>query len=315
MTEFGWSLIGEEHGPNALVETAVNAEGAGLEFALASDHFHPWLSAQGNSPFVWSTLGGITRETDDLRMGTGVTCPLIRIHPANVAQSAATVGEMSDGRFFLGVGTGENLNEHVVGERWPPHDVRLEMLEEAVEIIRGLWEGETFSHHGQYYTVENARIYTLPDIPPDIAVAASGPQSADVAGRIGDAFISTAPKSDLLDQFAEGGDGPTYGQVTVCWDESEQNAREIAHEQWANTALSGELGQVLPTTAHFEQATEMLSEEDVAGKVVCGPDAGDHIDQIETFVNAGYDYVSVHQVGPRQADAIQFYEEEVLPSF
>lgn len=317
MTTFGWSLISEEHGPNALIETATRAEAAGLDFSLISDHFHPWLSSQGNSPFVWSTLGGIARETDSLRVGTGVTCPIIRIHPVNVAQASATVAEMSDGRFFLGVGTGENLNEHVVGERWPPHSVRLEMLEDAVEVIQGLWSGKTYSHHGEHFTVENARLYTVPDDRPELMVAAGGSRSADLAARIGDGLITTAPSDELIEPVAEDGsaDRPIYGQVTVCWDENERDARRIAHDRWANTALPGELGQVLPTPAHFEQATEMVSPADIAEKVVCGPDAADHVDQLASFVDAGFDHVAIHQVGPRQADCIEFYREEVLPSF
>lgn len=355
MPELGYTLIGEEHGPNDLVETAARAEAAGFSFALASDHFHPWTSTQGNSPFVWSTLGGIARETSSLRVGTGVTCPLFRIHPANVAQAAATVATMMPDRFFLGVGTGENLNEHVLGHHWPPHDVRLERLEEAVDIIRSLWTGEEYSHHGEYYTVENARLYTVPDGEIPIDVAASGPRTAEVAGRVGDGLISTAPDESVVDRFeaasdeasgtsrtsdwsgddgeaeSDGGeasgasqstserrsddDRPTYGQVTVCWAETEAEARRTAHEHWPNVALSGELGQVLPTPAHFEQAAEMVSEEDVAELVVCGPDADDHVEMIQQFVDAGFDHVTVHQVGPQQEAAIEFYEEEVIPSF
>jgi len=317
MVDLGLSLISEEHGPNELVDGARRAEDAGFEFALVSDHFHPWLEAQGEAPFVWNTLGGIARETEALRVGTGVTCPLFRIHPANVAQAAATAATMHPAEFFLGVGTGEQLNEHVTGEHWPPHDRRLARLEEAVEIIRGLWEGETYSHHGEFYTVENAKLYTVPDDPPPIHVAAGGPQTADFAAEFGDGIVSTAPKAGLLDRFAEGtgdGDRPAYGQVTVCWAETEDEARETAHEQWRQTALPGELGQVLPTPAHFEQASESLSVDDVAETVTCGPDADDHIEMIDEYVEAGYDSVSVHQVGDLP-NAIDFYAEEVLPSF
>ncbi|QLG64193.1 TIGR03557 family F420-dependent LLM class oxidoreductase [Halorarum salinum] len=317
MTALGYSLIGEEHGPDELVETAARAEDVGFEFALVSDHFHPWLESQGHSPFVWSTIGGIARETTDLEVGTGVTCPLFRIHPAIVAQAAATVATMLPDRFFLGVGTGENLNEHVLGDRFPPHDVRLERLAEAVEVIRGLWTGEEYSHRGDGYTVENAKLYTVPDDPPPIHVAASGPGTASAAGEFGDGFIGTSPDPDLLAEFREAGSGdrPAYGQVTVCWDESTDEARRVAHERWRNAALPGELGQVLPTPAHFEQATELVEPDDVAESVVCGPDADDHVERIGAFVDAGYDHVSVHQVGPRQEECLEFYESEVLPSF
>ena len=317
MVDLGLSLISEEHGPGTLVDAAARAEAAGFSFALVSDHVHPWLETQGEAPFVWSTLGGIARETTDLRVGTGVTCPLFRIHPLNVAQAAATTATMHDGEFFLGVGTGENLNEHVTGERWPSHDRRLARLEEAVEVIRGLWTGEPFSHHGEFYTVENSKLYTVPDDPPPIHVAAGGPQTADVAARIGDGLVSTAPNGELVDRFGDG-DGderPRYGQLTVCWADSTSEARQTAHEQWPNTALPGELTQELPTPAHFEQATQALSEEDVTEVVTCGPDADAHIEMLDTYVDAGYDNVSVHQVGSNLEGAIEFYEREVLPSF
>src|SRR5512143_669201 len=196
MTELGYAFSSEEHRPNDLVRYARMAEEAGFTFGLISDHFHPWLDKQGNSPFVWSVLGGIAQVTQRLRVGTGVTCPTIRIHPAIIAQAAATIGAMMPGRFFLGVGTGENLNEHILGDKWPPVEIRQEMLTEAVSVIRLLWKGGMQSHRGTYYVVENARIYTLPDKLPDIYVAAAGPKSAEVAGRIGDGLISTAPKKE-----------------------------------------------------------------------------------------------------------------------
>lgn len=315
MVDLGFSLISEEHGPDELIDGAVEAEDAGFEFALVSDHFHPWLECQGEAPFVWSTLGGIARETSDLRVGTGVTCPLFRIDPVNVAQAAATVAEMHD-EFFLGVGTGENLNEHVRGDRWPPHDRRLARLEEAVDVIRSLWTGETVSHHGEFYTVENAKLYTVPDDPPPIHVAASGPQTGSVASDIGDGLIAVGPDEDLLDQFAQDGeDRPTHGQVTVCWAESESEARQTAVEQWPNGALPGELNQVLPTPAHFEQATQALDEEDITESITCGPDPDDHIEIIQEYVDAGFDYVSIHQIGDDLEGAAEFYESEVLPSF
>jgi G6PDH family F420-dependent oxidoreductase len=317
--ELGVSLSGEEHGPNALVDTAVRAEEAGFSFALASDHYHPWIDAQGNNSFVWTTLGGIARETSSLRVGTGVACPTIRVHPAIVAQATATVAEMMDGRFFFGVGTGENLNEHVLGDRWPPHGVRLEMMEEAVEIIRNLWSGETYNHHGRHYTVEDAKLYTLPDRPPSVYVAAGGPRSAAAAGRIGDGLVSTAPDDTVVQRFEEaaedGSNLPKYGQITTCWAESEEEGRKTAYEHWPNAAIGGELGQILPTPAHFEQAAEMVSEEDVAEVVVCGPDADAHVEMIQKYADAGFDHVSIHQVGPNQKEAIEFYESEVLPSF
>lgn len=316
MPKIGYALSSEEHGPADLVDYATRAEEVGFDFARISDHFHPWIGKQGNAPFVWSTLGAIARETDDLRVGTGVTCPTIRIHPVIIAQAAATVADMFDGRFDLGVGTGENLNEHVEGDHWPEHERRLEMLVEAVAVIRELWTGENVSHYGEHYTVENAKLYTLPEESPPINVAAGGPETADAAGRIGDGLISTAPKSELVDHFrssGEAGNGPTYGQLTVCYAETEEEGKKIAHEWWPNAGLPGELGQELPTPKHFEQAVKPLSREEATKHIVCGSDPQAHLDGIQQYVDAGFDHVYVHQVGPNQGDFFEFYEEEVLP--
>jgi coenzyme F420-dependent glucose-6-phosphate dehydrogenase len=315
MTDIGYALSCEEHPPNDLVRNARQAEEAGFSFALISDHFHPWTDRQGHSPFVWSVIGAIAHATERLRLGTGVTCPTVRIHPAIVAQAAATSAAMMPGRFFLGVGTGENLNEHILGDHWPSAAVRREMLEEAVDVIRKLWKGDLVEHRGRHYTVENARLYTLPDEPPPIMVAAAGPEAARLAGRIGDGFVGTAPQSDLLDTFtAAGGEGkPRYGMVTVCYAEDEARARRTAHEWWPNIAIPGELGQILPQPAHFEEAAGNVSEDDVAELVGCGPDPERHVEFIQRFVDAGYDHVYVHQVGPDQERFLRFYEREVLP--
>ena len=264
--ELGYAVSSEEHRPLDLVRNAAKAEEVGFTFALVSDHFHPWIDRQGQSAFVWNVLGGIALATEQLVVGTGVTCPTIRIHPAIVAQAAATTAAMLPGRFFLGVGTGENLNEHVLGQRWPSTEIRREMLEEAVGVIRELWRGDLTSHRGRHYTVENARIYTLPDEPIDVLVAAGGPKAAEVAGRIGDGLISTAPDAALLDAFDEaGGNGkPRYAQLTVCWAKSEADARRTAHQVWPNAALEGPLGQELPLPSHFEAAAAMVTEDDVA---------------------------------------------------
>src|SRR5436190_1581245 len=226
--ELGFALSSEDHPPNELVRQAQIAERAGFTFGLISDHFHPWVSEQGHSPFVWSTLGGIAQATETIRMGTGVTCPLIRIHPAIVAQAAATVAAMMPGRFFLGVGTGENLNEHVTGARWPLAWERLEMLEEAVDVIRQLWSGEEITLRGEHYTVEQARLYTVPDEPPEIYVAASKPQAAELAGRIGDGFISTTPTDELVSAFEDA--GFTHVYVHQIGDNQEEFAEFAARE-------------------------------------------------------------------------------------
>ena len=315
MIELGYALSSEELKPHDLVENARRAEHAGFGFALISDHFHPWLDVQGESPFVWSTIGAISQATESLAVGTGVTCPMIRTHPAIIAQAAATSAALMPGRFFLGVGTGENLNEHVLGDRWPGHEERLEMLEEAVALMRKLWQGEVVTHRGRHYTVDRARLYTLPDEPPPVAVAAGGPDAAELAGRIGDAVVSTAPDEELVEAFRDaGGDGkPAYGQLTVCYAEDRDRAIQIAFEQWPNAGLGGELGQELAMPSHYAAACDVLTPGQVAEKVVCGPDPDEHREAIAEFEQAGFDRVYVHQVGRDQEAFFGFYEREILP--
>jgi coenzyme F420-dependent glucose-6-phosphate dehydrogenase len=313
--ELGYSLSSEEHGPLDLVRFTKAAEDAGFTYALISDHFHPWVDAQGNSPFVWSVIGGIAQATERIRLGTGVTCPLIRIHPAIIAQAAATSAAMMPGRFFLGVGTGENLNEHILGAKWPAPDERLEMLEEAVEVIRLLWEGGYQTHRGKHYTVEQARIYTLPERLPEIAVAAAQPKAAELAGRIGDAFVGVAPDEELIQNFEQnGGSGkPRYGHLTVCWAESDDEAKRVAHENWPNAGLEGPLSQELALPAHFEAAAEMVEPDDLAETIPLGPDPGRYLEQIKAFEDAGFDHVYIHQVGPDQQGFIDFAQRELMP--
>lgn len=316
MTEIGYALSSEEHGPQDLVRLAQRAEESGFAFALISDHYHPWISKQGHSPFVWSVIGGIAQATEKLRLGTGVTCPTFRIHPTIIAQAAATAAAMMPGRFFLGVGTGENLNEHIQGFRWPPHDIRLAMLEEAVQIIRLLWEGENTSFWGDFYTVEDGRLFTLPDEAPPIMVAASGDIMAEVAGQIGDGFISTAPQKRLLEAYeAGGGEGPRIGQLTVCWAENEEAAKETAYEIWPNSGLPGELSQELRTVEHFEQAVQVVTKAEATKHIVTGPDPQKHLAGIRKFLEAGYDQVYIHQIGHDQEGFFHFYEQEILPEF
>lgn len=316
MTSFGYALSSEEHAPSDLVRHARLAEEAGFEFALISDHFHPWIDKQGHSPFVWSVIGGIAATTTKLRLGTGVTCPTIRIHPAILAQAAATSAAMMPGRFFFGVGTGENLNEHVLGDRWPDWDVRARMLVESLEVIRELWTGEVTSFEGEFYEVENARLYTLPDELPPIYVAASGPKAAELAGEIGDGLITTSPDEELVKAFqAGGGKGkrPLYGQLGVVWDRDEKRARKTAHEWWPTAAIPGEAGQELPNPAHFEQLAEIVTEDMVAERIVCGPDVDRHVAKLQEYVDAGFDHVYIHQVGPDQEAFLEAYATEVLP--
>ena len=316
MVKLGYAISSEEHHPTNIVQHAKLAEEAGFTFALISDHFHPWVDAQGHSPFIWSVLGGIAQSTRNLTLGTGVTCPLIRIHPAVIAQAAATVATMMPGRFFLGVGTGENLNEHILADRWPPYEVRAAMLEEAIELIRLLWQGGMQSYEGKHYTVENARLYTLPEQPPPVMVAAAGPESASLAGKIGDGIISTAPDSELIETFETQGSTqrPKYGKLTVCWARSEAEARQTAHHYWPTAGLKGDQSQELPTPGHFERAAQAVTEEEIAKAIICGNDPQKHLDAIQEFVDAGFDHVYVHQVGPDQEGFFNFYTKSILPA-
>jgi coenzyme F420-dependent glucose-6-phosphate dehydrogenase len=314
MTEFGYKLCSEEHGPRELARLAARAEEVGFTFGVISDHFHPWTDSQGESPFVWGAIGAISETTERLEIGTGVTCPTIRTHPAIIAHAAATAAVQLPGRFFLGVGTGENLNEHILGDRWPPVDMRREMLEEAIELIRELWRGELTSHYGEHYVVENARIYTRPDEPPPIHVAASGEQAAELAATAGDGLICSSPKAETVEAYRRaGGDGPRYTELTVCWAETEQEARRTALKYWPNAGLKGPLSQELALPSYFEAAAEMVSEDDIAEAVVCGPDPEPHLEQLRSAIEAGFDHVFLHQIGPDQEGFFRFYEREVLP--
>ncbi|HEX6270435.1 MAG TPA: TIGR03557 family F420-dependent LLM class oxidoreductase [Anaerolineales bacterium] len=311
--EIGYWLSSEEHTPNDLVRHAQQAEAIGFTFAQISDHFHPWIDRQGHSPFIWAVIGGIAQATERLRLQTAVTCPIMRIHPAIIAQAAATVTAMMPGHFLLGVGTGENLNEHILGEHWPPIETRQAMLKEAIEVIRLLWQGGEQSYAGHYYTVENARLYTLPDEPPPIHVAAAGSNSAELAGRVGDGLITTSPDSELLEAFSQaGGKGkPCYGKVALCWAESEAEARRTAYEIWPNAGLQGALSTELALPAYFEQAVQLVTEDQVAERIICGPDPEPCIAALRKYAEAGFDYVSLHQIGPDQEGFFEFYKREL----
>ncbi|MEV6793469.1 TIGR03557 family F420-dependent LLM class oxidoreductase [Streptomyces sp. NPDC051320] len=314
MTDYGYFLSSEEHSPAALVDQARMAEQAGFTSLWISDHFHPWNDEQGESPFVWSVIGALSQAVS-LPVETAVTCPMIRTHPAVVAHAAATAAVQLEGRFRLGVGTGEALNEHVLGGPWPEASVRLEMLEEAVQVMRMLFTGEQSSHRGTHYTLENARLYTCPDEPVPIDVSAFGPQAAAVAGRIGDGLITMAPESESIEHFRRSGGGtkPVMAGVKVCWGTDREEAVRTAHRLWANEQLPGELPQILPTPRHFEQANELVTRDRIAENVVCGDDADAHIAVLNTYVEAGFDTVHINQIGPDQRGFFDFYRTKVLP--
>ncbi|MDN4172584.1 TIGR03557 family F420-dependent LLM class oxidoreductase [Nocardioides sp. SOB77] len=310
---FGYFLSCEEYTPQQLVEQAVAAEEAGFEALWISDHFHPWNDEQGESAFVWSVIGALSQACS-LPVTTAVTCPTVRVHPAIVAQAAATASVMLDGRFTLGVGTGEALNEHVLGGPWPSLDVRLEMLEEAVDLMRELWTGETVTRQGKHYQVDTARLYTLPEQPVPVYVSAFGPKALQTAIEIGDGFVSTAPDADSIRQFKDATGGkPTQGGVKVSWAPTEDEGVDHAHRLWANAGLPGELAQVLPSPKHFEQASQLVTRESTAESIVAGPGVARHVEQLQQYVDAGYDEVYVANMGPHYLDMIRAYGAEVLP--
>jgi len=317
MVQLGYAISSEEFKPRQLVENARRAEEVGFPYALISDHFHPWLDSQGESPFVWSVIGGIAQATTTLKLGTGVTAPIIRIHPVILAQAAATAAAMMPDRFFFGVGTGEYLNEHITGEHWPVLSTRQDMLQEAVELIRLLWEGDYTTFDGLYYTVENARIYTLPENLPPIYVGASGKESGELAGQIGDGLISTAPDNETVDAFSQGGGlgKPKYGQMTVCWAEDERQAKDTALRVWANSAIPGQLSQELALPLYFEQASQLVTTEKIAESVICGPDPEPYHAKIKEYADAGFTHVYIHQVGQDQEGFFQFAQKELLGTY
>ena len=314
MPKIGYFLSSEEQTPQELIEQATLAEQAGFEALWISDHYHPWNDEQGQSPLVWSIIGGIS-QVCRLPVTTAVTCPTVRIHPAVVAQAAATSAVMLKGRFVLGVGTGEALNEHIFGDAWPSADVRIEMLEEAVEVMRALWKGEYTYHRGRHYTVENARLYTLPSEPPKVYVSAFGPKALEAAARFGDGYISTMPDADMIKQWRDkaGADKPTQGGYKVAYADDEDSGVKIAHRLWANAGVPGELAQVLPSPKHFEQVSGLVTEDMTRESTVCGRDVDRHVHQLQDYVDAGYDEVYVSNIGPHYREFFDFYRDEVLP--
>jgi G6PDH family F420-dependent oxidoreductase len=310
----GYFLSSEQYGIHDLVRQARRAEEAGFAGLWLSDHFHPWNGAQGHSPFVWSTIGAVGQVTERIPLTTAVTCPTMRIHPAVIAQAAATSAVLMDGRFRLGVGSGEALNEHILAGRWPAAGERLEMLEEAIEVMRLLWDGGSRSHRGRHYRVENARIYDLPETRPPILVSGFGRRSIALAARVGDGFCTVMPDADAVSSFREQGGGQklVQGGMKVCHGADVAACRATAHRLWPNEALPGELPQLLPTPAHFEQACSLIDEDMVAERIPCGPDLAAHFELLERYERAGFDEVYVQQVGPDHEGFFAAYEQEIL---
>jgi G6PDH family F420-dependent oxidoreductase len=310
----GYFLSCEEFTPAQLVEQAIAAEAAGFDALWISDHFHPWNDEQGQSPFVWTVLGALGQVTS-LPVTTAVTCPTVRQHPAIVAQAAATSAAMLPGGLTLGVGTGEALNEHILGSPWPTFEVRMEMLEEAIEVIRELWKGDFVTHRGRHYQVDQARIYTLPEETPRIFMSGFGPTAIDAAARLADGFISTKPEADDVARFKEQSQGlPAQGGVKVAFAPTRDEGIDHAHRLWANAGLPGELSQVLPSPRHFEQASTLVTRESTADSVTAGADPADHVEALTAYVDAGYDEVYVANMGPHSLDMIAFYGSDVIPA-
>lgn len=312
--EVGYWLSSEEHGPRALVTNAVAAEACGFEHAMISDHFHPWVPAQGHAPFVWGVLGAIAHATAQLHVATGVTAPIGRIHPAVVAHAAATAAVLLDGRFALGLGTGERLNEHVVGGDWPRPAVRRQQLEEALEVIRRLLTGEEVSFEGTHFTVEHAQLYSRPEVPPPLWLAASGRRTAELAGAKADGLLALTPDPKVVSAYRRaGGDGPVLAQLHVCWAADDDAARATAARWWPNGAMPPSVLADLSRPRQFEEVAGLLTEDAVADAVVCGPDPEAMAKGVLRFAAAGFDRVYVHQIGPDQEGFLDFWAREVRP--
>ena len=312
MTRFGYFLSCEEYGPADLIRQARLAEEAGFDALWISDHFHPWLDEQGQSPFVWSVIGAISQVTS-LPITTAVTCPLVRQHPAIVAQAAATSALLTGGSFTLGVGSGEALNEHILGERWPPAEERLEMLEEAVAVIRRLLGGKLITHRGKHYQVDTARLYSAPDSPPPIFMSGFGEKSIKLAGKLADGYICVQPKADFVRLYREsgGGDRPVQGGMKVCWAPDTGQARKTLHRLWPNEEIPGEAAQLLPLPRHFGELAQLVPEE--AMSAPAGPDPAPHLAGVRAYVEAGFDEVYIGQVGGEHEGFFEFYSGVVLP--
>lgn len=315
MPQYGYKLMTEEHGPKALVENAARAEAAGFDFCSISDHFHPWHKKQGHAPFAWGVLGSIAQATHKIGLATGLTCPIIRYHPAIIAQAAATIALLSDNRFTLAVGAGERLNEHIVGERWPSIPERHAMVAEAIDIMRELWTGELVNHRGEHYRVVHARLYDCPEEAIPVVVGVSGEHSVNLAAQKADGIMATAPDGDLVRMFAEkkGAEGPSYGEAALCHAASENEGLAIAHEKFRFSAFDWSVNSEIPDVEGFDAASKFVRKEDLADAIPTGPDPEKHLAAIRKYVDAGFSHIVLVGIGPDQAGFIDFFEKELRP--
>ncbi|MCC3314208.1 TIGR03557 family F420-dependent LLM class oxidoreductase [Nocardia africana] len=310
--QIGYKLASESYGPRELIRQAIRAEAAGFDFVEMSDHYHPWLDNQGHSPFTWTVFGAIAERTERIRLVTGVTCPTIRYHPAIVAQAAATLALVSDGRFDLGVGSGERLNEHVVGREFPPIDIRQRMLREALEIIRLLWRGGYHTYRGGYLSISDARVFDLPERLPDIIVAAGGPDAARLAAELGDGLFATDPEARIVDTYrGAGGRGGGYAEVGMAWAPDEQTAAQAALEttRWALTGWK--VMSELPNPVNFAAATTTVRRDDILEQFACGSDPKRYLEVAQQYVDAGFDHLVMQNAGPDPEGFIDFYRSEL----
>jgi G6PDH family F420-dependent oxidoreductase len=317
VTEFGYTMMCEQSRADQLVADVQLAEWAGFDFSVISDHYQPWLAEQGHSPYAWSVLGAAAQATERIPLMTYVTCPTLRYHPTVVAQKAATVQILSDNRFRLGLGAGENLNEHVVGKRWPAVGVRHEMLSEAIDVIAALFDGEgSVNFRGRHFDVESAQLWDLPDERVPIGVAVSGAQSCSLAGEKADVMIAVEPKRELGEMFdAAGGAGkPRVGQIAVAYDENRDAAVRRAHEQFRWFGLGWKVNADLPGPDGFAAATQFVTPEQVSDQLACGPDVDEHVEKIKPFIDAGFTEIAFVQIGAEQQPFIAWAERELLPA-
>ena len=316
MTRIGYTMMCEQRGPKDLVRDVQAAEGAGFDFAVISDHYFPWVEAMGHSPYAWSVLGAAAHVTSEIELMTYVTCPIKRYHPAVVAQKAATIALMSDGRFTLGLGAGENLNEHVTGGGWPPVDTRHEQLAEALDIIKRLLDGGYVNHRGKHYEVDSARLWDRPAEPPPIGVAVSGPQSLELAAQA-DVMIAVEPERSLVEGFeARGGAGkPVVGQVPVSYGPDRDEAIRRALRLFGWFGGGWKVNSELPGPAAFEAASQYVRAEDIVESIPCGERVDDFVGAVRRFTDAGFSHVALCQVGGgQQPEFIGWAEKELLPA-
>ncbi|SDQ08366.1 TIGR03557 family F420-dependent LLM class oxidoreductase [Quadrisphaera sp. DSM 44207] len=310
--QIGYKIATEAFGPAEVVEQAVLAERAGFDFVELSDHYHPWLEEQGHSGFTWSMLGAMAARTERIGLATGVTCPSFRYHPAVIAQAAATVAILAEGRFTLGVGSGERLNEHVTGQEFPGVHRRQERFRESLEIIRLLWQGGYQNYEGKHLSIEDARVFDLPDTLPVIAVAAGGKLAARIAAELGDGLFVTEPRPDLTQAYAAaGGSGPKYAEVPMAWAPDEDSAVQAVLEKSPWAVLGWKVMSELPNPVNFKAASASVTAEDVKEQFSVGPDLDAHVQQVQSYVDAGYDHLVMQNAGPDPQGFLDVFTREL----